>query len=76
MSGTYFCPEGSGRVYQLVGSNRFQGEIILREFVMGRSTATATCNLYKKIENGRVVWRGVMVNHDGRVKSMHFYRDR
>lgn len=76
LSGSYYCPGGSGKVYQLVGSNQNQGEIILSEFTPGIVKATATCKLYKKIEDGKIVWRGVMVNHDGRVKTMHFYRDR
>jgi hypothetical protein len=76
LSGTYYCPGGSGKVYQLVGGNQNQGEIILSEFTPGTVKATATCKLHKKIEDGKIVWRGVMVNHDGRVKTMHFSRDR
>ena len=74
--GSYFCPGGSGKVYTLVGSNQREGEIILKEFTPGKVQATATCKLTKKIEDGKIVWRGVMVNHDGRIKNMFFYRDR
>jgi hypothetical protein len=76
LSGSYFCPGGSGKVYSLVGSNQVAGEIILKEYTPGRAKATATCKLKKNIENGKIVWRGVMVNHDGRTKEMFFYRDR
>jgi hypothetical protein len=75
LSGNYFCPGGSGKVYQLVGSNQVAGEIVLKEFSPGIVRATATCTLHKKIEDGKIVWRGVMVNHDGRVKTMFFYRE-
>jgi hypothetical protein len=74
LSGSYHCPGGSGKVYQLVGSNQVQGEIVLKEYTPGTARATATCKLNKKIEDGKIVWRGVMVNHDGRVKAMYFYR--
>jgi hypothetical protein len=74
--GSYFCPGGSGKVYTLVGSNQREGEIILKEFTPGKVQATATCKLNKKIEDGKIVWRGVMVNHDGRIKNMFFYRER
>jgi hypothetical protein len=74
--GSYFCPGGSGKVYTLVGSNAREGELILKEFTPGKKLATATCKLTKRIENGKIVWRGIMQNHDGRTKSMFFYRDR
>lgn len=74
--GSYFCPGGSGKVYTLVGSNQREGEIILKEFTPGKVQATATCKLTKNMENGKIVWRGVMVNHDGRIKNMYFYRQR
>lgn len=74
--GSYFCPGGSGKVYTLVGSNAREGELILKEFTPGKVLATATCKLTKRIENGKIVWRGIMQNHDGRTKSMFFYRDR
>jgi hypothetical protein len=76
LNGSYFCPGGSGKVYTLVGSNQREGEIILKEFTPGKVQATATCKLTKNIENGKIVWRGVMVNHDGRIKDMFFYRER
>ncbi len=76
LSGSYFCPGGSGKVYQLVGSNQVAGEIILKEYTPGQARATATCKLVKNIEKGKIVWRGVMQNHDGRTKTMFFYRDR
>lgn len=72
VSGSYFCPGGSGRVYALRGTNHRQGELLLTEYTNGKSTAT--CVLTKSIENGKIVWRGVMYNHDGRNKGMYFYR--
>lgn len=72
VSGSYYCPGGSGRVYALRGTNPRQGELHLTEYTNG--TATATCVLTKSIEKGVIVWRGVMYNHDGRNKGMYFYR--
>jgi hypothetical protein len=72
VSGSYFCPGGSGRVYALRGTNHRKGELLLTEFTNGKSSAT--CVLTKSVENGKIVWRGVMYNHDGRNKGMFFYR--
>ena len=72
VSGNYYCPGGSGRIYAMRGSNPRQGELLLTEYADGKPTAT--CVLKKSIENGVIVWRGVMYNHDGRNKGMFFYR--
>ncbi|MBC8126057.1 MAG: hypothetical protein H8M99_02765 [Gloeobacteraceae cyanobacterium ES-bin-144] len=74
VGGSYYCPGGSGRVYSVRGYNPRQGELLLMEYTDG--IATATCSLRKSIENGLVVWRGVMRNHDGRNKAMYFYRSK
>ena len=72
ISGIYYCPGGSGKVYALRGSNPREGGIVLKEYTNGQ--ATATCVLTKSLEKGKIVWRGVMCNHDGRNKGMFFYR--
>lgn len=72
VGGSYYCPGGSGRIYKLRGSNPRHGELLLTEYTDG--VASATCALKKSVENGVIVWRGVMYNHDGRTKGMFFYR--
>ena len=72
VNGTYHCPGGSGRVYVLRGSNPKEGELVLHEYTNG--VHSATCYLTKSTEQGKVVWRGVMHNNDGRDKAIYFYR--
>lgn len=72
VGGSYYCPGGSGRIYILRGSNPRQGELVLKEYTEGK--ATAICRFKKSIENGAIVWRGVMSNFDGRNKPIYFYR--
>ena len=72
VGGNYYCPGGSGKIYALRGSNPRQGELVLTEYTDGK--ATAICRFKKSVENGAIVWRGVMSNFDGRVKGMYFYR--
>jgi hypothetical protein len=74
VGGNYYCPGGSGRVYALRGSNPREGELVLTEYTEGK--ASAICRFKKSIENGVIVWRGVMSNFDGRIKGMYFYRSK
>lgn len=74
VSGTYYCPGGSGKVYILRGSNPKEGELVLQEYTKG--VHTASCYLTKSTEKGKIVWRGAMHNNDGRDKAMFFYRSK
>lgn len=74
VTGSYYCPGGSGNVYILRGSNPKAGELVLQEYTKG--VHTASCYLTKSTEKGKIVWRGVMHNNDGRDKAMFFYRSK
>ena len=73
VNGSYYYPSrGKGQTYVLMGDNSRQGKLYLEEYerIDDALHLTAKCWLSKKIEKGRVVWRGTMKNEDGRSFAM------
>lgn len=67
IEGSYFTSNNLPK-YLLRGHNHTEGEILLREYTQedGVWGVTATVTLRKSVQNGKVIWSGVMANTDGR----------
>ncbi len=74
VTGIYHYPSRQGVRYELRGSNPAEGELRLEEYTDGRPTAR--CLLRKRLEQGAIVWEGMMWNTDGRRFPMSFSRAR
>lgn len=74
VTGTYTYPDRPGATYGLKGTNPREGELYLAEYTDG--VLTARCQLWKRIEEGEIIWEGEMSNLDGRRFPMMLSRTR
>ena len=74
VTGTYSYPDRPGLVYRLSGNNPREGQLYLEEYT--GNTLSARCFLQKELTGSAIVWKGRMVNTDGREFPMHFARAR